>query len=144
MNPDFNKCLENGKIIVFEQGKDMVRKEFSISESDLGDAKAGFQEKRYKWATIQGYYAMFHAVRALVYSKGYREKSHYCLSVALRTLFIEEGYLDSKSGRDFLNAMNLREAADYSAEFSAAGATAVIAAAEKLIVKSKVLLGVEP
>ena len=141
MNQDFKQCLENKKILPFERGKELVKKELSIGESDLLDAKAGFQEKRYKWSTIQAYYAMFHATRALVYSKGYREKSHYCLSVALRALFVEEGNLDAQAGRDFLNAMNLREAADYEAEFSEAGATAVITAAEKFIGKAKSLLG---
>ncbi len=86
---------------------------------------------------------MFHAARALIYSQGYREKSHYCLSIALRALFIEEGKLDIQSGRDFLNAMNLREAADYEAEFSEAGAKAVIAAAEKFIVKARDLVGIQ-
>ena len=70
MNQDFKQCLENKKIIPFERGKELVKKELSISENDLLDAKAGFQEKRYKWSTIQVYYAMFHATRALVYSKG--------------------------------------------------------------------------
>ena len=143
MNQDFKQCLENKKIIPFERAKELVRKELSIGESDLLDAKAGFQEKRYKWSTIQAYYAMFHATRALVYSKGYREKSHYCLSVALRALFIEEGKLDAQAGRDFLNAMNLREAADYEAEFSEAGATAVITAAEKFIGKAKGLIEIK-
>ena len=141
MNQDFKQCLENKKIIPFERGRELIKKELSIGESDLLDAKAGFQEKRYKWSTIQAYYAMFHTTRALVYSKGYREKSHYCLSVALRALFIEEGKLDAQAGRDFLNAMNLREAADYESEFSEAGATAVITAAEKFIGKAKSLLG---
>ena len=143
MNQDFKQCLSNKKIIPFERGKELVKKELSIGESDLLDAKAGFQEKRYKWSTIQAYYAMFHASRALVYSKGYREKSHYCLSVALRALFVEEGKLDAQAGRDFLNAMNLREAADYEAEFSEAGAIAVIAAAEKFIVKAKGLINIK-
>jgi len=143
VNQDFKQCLENKKILPFERGKELVKKELSIGESDLLDAKAGFQEKRYKWSTIQAYYAMFHTTRALVYSKGYREKSHYCLSVALRALFVEEGKLDAQAGRDFLNAMNLREAADYEAEFSEAGAIAVIAAAEKFIVKAKGLIEIK-
>jgi len=83
---------------------------------------------------------MFHATRALVYSKGYREKSHHCLSVALKALFIDDGKLDAGSGRDFLNAMNLREAADYDAQFSEAGAKAVITAAEKFINQVKIVL----
>ena len=48
MNQDFKQCLENKKIIPFERGKVLVKKEFSTSESDIRDAKAGFQEKRYK------------------------------------------------------------------------------------------------
>ena len=84
MNQDFNQCLENKKIIVFPKGKELVSKELSVAQSDLADAKAGFENQRYKWSTIQAYYAMFHAARALPYSRGYREKSHYCLAVALR------------------------------------------------------------
>ena len=140
MNQEFKQCLEKKKILPFGRGKDLVKKEISIGESDLLDAKAGFQEKRYKWTTIQAYYAMFHAARALIYHKGYREKSHYCLSIALRALYVETGKLDAQAGRDFLNAMNLREAADYEAEFSEAGATAVISTAEKFIEKAKSLL----
>jgi uncharacterized protein (UPF0332 family) len=142
MNQEFEQCLENNKIILFERGKVLFNKELAIGESDLTDAKAGFNEKRYKWATIQAYYAMFHAARALLYSKGYREKSHFCLFVALRAIFIEEGSLDTQSGRDFLNAMHLREAADYEAEFSEAGASAVISAAEKFINRAKIILAI--
>ena len=118
MNADFERCLENKKIIPFTPGKGLVEKEISIAKSDLADAKAGFEDERYKWSTIQAHYAMFHAARALIYSQGYREKSHYCLAVALRALFVDEGKMDAKAVRDFINAMNLREAADYEAEFS--------------------------
>ncbi|MBM4433115.1 MAG: hypothetical protein FJ025_03865, partial [Chloroflexi bacterium] len=68
--------------------------------------------------------------------------SHYCLLVALRALYVEEGKLDAQTGRDFLNAMNLREAADYEAEFSQSGAKAVIASAEKFIEKATAILGI--
>jgi hypothetical protein len=48
MNQDFKQCLENKKIMPFERSKELVTKEFSISENDLLDAKAGYEEKRYK------------------------------------------------------------------------------------------------
>jgi uncharacterized protein (UPF0332 family) len=127
MNQEFKQCIESKKITPFVSGKKLVNKEISVAQSDLSDAKAGYENERYKWSTIQAYYAMFHATRALVYSKGYREKSHYCLAIALRALFVDEGKMDAQLARDFLNAMNLREAADYSAEFSQSGAKAVIA-----------------
>jgi uncharacterized protein (UPF0332 family) len=140
MSQDFERCLESQKIIPFPSGKKLVRKEISVALSDLSDAKAGFESQRYKWSTIQGYYAMFHAARALVYSRGYREKSHYCLGVALRSLFVDEKLMEARLARDFLNAMHLREAADYEAEFSESGAEAVIASAERFIKKATEIL----
>jgi len=141
MNQEFKQCIENKKIIPFATGKKLVNKELSVAQSDLSEAKAGYENERYKWSTVQAYYAMFHAARALVYSKDYREKSHYCLAVALRALFVDEGKLDAQSVRDLLNAMNLRESADYDAEFSQSGAKAVIESADKFIQKVIEILG---
>lgn len=140
MNQEFEQCLENKKIISFARGKNLVKKELLVAKSDLSDAKAGYENERYKWSTIQGYYAMFHAARALIYSQGYREKSHYCLAVALRALFADEGKMDAQLVRDFFSAMNLREAADYEADFSQSGAKAVITSAEKFIEKAAAIL----
>ena len=142
MNPEFKQCLDNKKIIPFAKGKNLVKKEISVARSDLFDAKAGYDNERYKWSTIQAYYAMFHAARALVFSEGYREKSHYCLAVALRALFADSKKMDAQLVRDFLNAMNLREAADYESDFSQDGAKAVIASADKFIEKAIAILGI--
>ena len=142
MNQEFRQCLESKKIVSFARGKKLVKKELSAARSDLSDAKAGYENGRHKWSTIQGYYAMFHAARALVYSRGYREKSHYCLAVALRALFVEESKMDVQLVRDFLNAMNLRQAADYEAEFSQSGAKAAIVSAEKFIDEAAAILDI--
>jgi len=139
VNQEFRQCLESKKIVPFARGKKLVKKELSVARSDLSDAKAGYENERYKWSTIQGYYAMFHAARAFVYSRGYREKSHYCLAVALRTLFVDEGKVEAQLVRDFLNAMNLRQAADYEAGFSQSGAEAVIASAARFIERAATL-----
>jgi uncharacterized protein (UPF0332 family) len=142
MNQEFKQCVENKKIIPFATGKNLVNKELSVAQSDLSEAKEGYENERYKWSTVQAYYAMFHAARALVYSKDYREKSHYYLAVALRALFVDEGKMDAQSVRDLLNAMNLRESADYDAEFSQDGAKAVIESAGKFIQKVIEILGI--
>jgi len=142
MNPEFKQCLENNKIIPFAKGRNLVKKEISVARSDLFDAKAGYENERYKWSTIQAYYAMFHAARAILFSEGYREKSHYCLAIALRALFVDNKRMDAQSVRDFLNAMNLREAADYESDFSQAGAKAVIASADKFIEQAIAILGI--
>ncbi|MEW6141618.1 MAG: HEPN domain-containing protein [Chloroflexota bacterium] len=140
MNAEFQRCIESGRITSFPQGPALAKKELSTANSDLTDARKSLSEERYKWATIQGYYAMFHAARALVYSRGYREKSHHCLAVALRALFVDEKRLRARAVRDFLNAMNLREAADYEADFSEKGAAAVIKAAERFIARTSMIL----
>ncbi len=93
MNSEFDECLKYGKIKPFAPTRGMVSKELSIARKDLVYAQASLQTGNYKWATIQAYYAMFHAARALLYSQGYREKSHYCLIVALRALFVDKALL---------------------------------------------------
>lgn len=68
MNPEFKACLERGKITIFPIGKDLVAKELRTAQEDLKDGKFGLAHGRCKWSTIQGYYSMFHASRALLYS----------------------------------------------------------------------------
>ncbi|MBN2462543.1 MAG: HEPN domain-containing protein [Dehalococcoidia bacterium] len=143
MNQEFKQCLESRKIVPFARGRNLVKKELSVARSDLSDAKSGYENQRYKWSTIQAYYAMFHAARSLIYSRGYREKSHYCLATSLRALFVEEGQMEARFVRDFLNAMSLRESADYEAKFSAEGAKAVIASAEGFIEKAAAVLEIK-
>ena len=53
-----------------------------------------------------------------MYAKAYREKSHYCLIEAVRTLFVETGALPVVFVEALLEAKHLREAADYYGDFS--------------------------
>jgi len=45
--------------------------------------------KEYTMAEIAGYNSIFHSLRALLFSKGYKEKSHYCLMITVEELFPE-------------------------------------------------------
>jgi uncharacterized protein (UPF0332 family) len=81
---------------------------------------------------------MFHAARALIYSKGFREKSHYALLVALKELF--KNQLESELIQNFEEAMSLREEADYGLVFSEEGATSIVNNAEKFLNKVKQIL----
>ena len=112
---------------------DMVASEIKAARTDLVDARDSLESKKLKWATIQGYYSMFHSARALLYSKGYREKSHYALSVAVEELFSKE--LGMGMVNSFRNAMDLRQQADYGLTFSEEGATETVTNADKLKVK---------
>lgn len=94
LNPEFERCIEKGKIIPFEKGTSLVGKELNSASDDLLASKDSFEKGNYKWATIQAYYSMFHTARGLIYAQKYREKSHYCLVIALERLYVERGLLD--------------------------------------------------
>lgn len=140
MNPDFKKCLENKRLYKSDDAKGLAEKEFGSATDDLADARFSLSQKRYKWATIQAYYAMFHAARALLYSKGYRERSHFCVAAGVEELFGAEGLLEMKWVRALRNSMSLREDADYADEYSKDGAEASIGNAEGFIKEAENIL----
>lgn len=131
MSPDFKKALEKRRILPFKEGKELIPKELEAAKADLEEAKNRFDNEKYKYTTITAYYSMFHSARALLYAQGYREKSHHYLSVAIDALYVQTGKLDAKLSRAFLNAMILREEADYHSEFSKDGASAALQSAEE-------------
>ena len=136
----FEDCLEKKRIFRFEPAKQLVDLEIKDAENDLCSARKEFSESGFKWATIKGYYAMFHSARALLYSRGYREKGHYCLYLALKEFFVREKKLDPKLAEDFNNSMILREDADYRRKFSREGARAVIESAKILLKAAKEII----
>jgi uncharacterized protein (UPF0332 family) len=139
-NLEFQKALETKRVLLFKKAAAFVKKELEAAQDDLKEAQDRFKNKRYKYATITAYYSMFHAARALVYSKGYREKSHYYLLVSLQALFVDQGHMDESLASDFHAAMVLREGADYHGDFSKEGAESLIESAIKFHRKAKEIL----
>ncbi len=134
----FKRFLEERRLIKISVDRKLVLKEIEGAISDLEEAKDSLSRRKFKWATIQGYYSMFHAARALVYSRGFREKSHYALLVALKELF--KNQLELEFIQNFEEVMSLREEADYGLVFSEEGATSIIKNAEKFLKKVKEIL----
>ncbi|MBA7595445.1 hypothetical protein ES703_02408 [subsurface metagenome] len=140
MNHEFEDCLKRKKIKEFSRGRALCEKEFRIAKSDLKRAKTSLANKDYKWATIQSYYSMFHSARALLYAKNYRERSHYCLIVAMRTLYVEKKLLPLHLVEGFKKAKTLRENADYYDEWSEIGAKTILKLAKEFLAKSTEIL----
>jgi uncharacterized protein (UPF0332 family) len=130
LNPEFARCVEKGKIVTFTKGPSLVSKELESANDDLAASKDSLVRGNYKWATIQAYYSMFHRARALIYAKKYREKSHYCLVVALEHLYVERGILEKGFVESLVIGKEMREPADYRSSFSKDGADNLIRAAE--------------
>jgi len=83
---------------------------------------------------------MFHAARALIYSRNLREQSHYCLIEAVRTLFVERGLLPTSLLEGFKEAKYLREDADYYSRWTKAGCEKLIRIARRFLDSSQRLM----
>ena len=134
------RLLDERKITRIRPDKKLVLKEIQGAEHDLSRAKVTYGEEDYKWATVQAYYCMFHSARALLYSKGFREKSHRALLTAIRELFGKTGVMENSLIQSFEEAMGLREQADYGLTFGEHSAAAILRDAEKFLEGIKQIL----
>jgi len=127
----FRRLLEERKLQRIEPKHDIITKETASAEYDFGKSRNSFEEADYKWAIVQAYYSMFHAARALIYSKGYREKSHRACLVALKEFFLDA--LGEERIDDFEEAMDLRESADYGSAYTDEDARNLVAKAQEFL-----------
>jgi len=141
LSPAFQRLIEERKIVKIKRDPALVEKEITAARADLSDAKESLALKKPKWATIQGYYAMFHSARALLFDRGYREKGHYALFVALRELYA--GEIERSLLQEFEHGMYLRQEADYGLKFSTRGAQEVIETAGKMLARTTAILKID-
>jgi uncharacterized protein (UPF0332 family) len=81
---------------------------------------------------------MFHAARALIYSKGYREKNHRACLIALKEFFADA--LDEERIKDFEEAMDLRESADYGSAYTDGDARNLVEKAQGFLERARRIL----
>ena len=140
MGSKFEECIKKKGLKVSADAKRLVKKEMEAAENDLHEAENGLKREAFKWTTIQSYYAMFHTARALIYTKGYREKSHRCLRIALEELYVTSGDLPVHCIDAFQVGKELRENADYESHFSETGARKLVKAAQEFLQCAKGLV----
>ena len=114
---DFEECLRRGSLKPAEPADDLVEKELAGAEFDFKTAQESFEEGNVKWAAVQCYYAVFHAAKALVLSKGFAEKGHRCLFIAFEELFVKPGLFEKRFLDLYDDLMLQRESADYDLSF---------------------------
>jgi uncharacterized protein len=134
---EFERCLSSGRIQPIVAEPEWVQRELEQANYDLARARGSLKRRDYKWAIVQGYYSMFHGAKALVLRAGYREKSHVCLIVALRHLYVSQGRLDPAHAEHLEQAMGLRNQADYSLEYSREWARAIVKNAASFMVAAR-------
>jgi uncharacterized protein (UPF0332 family) len=129
----FEECLERGKIVAITPDPVLVEKELAEAAADLASAERSLAIGDEKWATVQAYYALFHALRAPVLRLGYREKSHTCLRFAVEALLVDTGQLPRSVLTDLQHLMRAREGADYGAVYSSSSAEMAVEAARRVM-----------
>jgi uncharacterized protein (UPF0332 family) len=131
--------VKSGRIRRFSPGPTFVAGELTAASQDLDEARRTLTAGGLKWATIQAYYSMFHSARALLYSKGYRERSHRCLVAALRELYVGPRLLGFEFVEGLEAGKTLRENADYYSRFSEAGAQQAVELAGSFLARARAL-----
>jgi uncharacterized protein (UPF0332 family) len=58
-----------------------------IAERFLRSSRRNLEIDEFEMAEMAAYNSAFHAARALLFAKGYTERSHFCLGIALRGLY---------------------------------------------------------
>ena len=140
---EFERCLKNRRIVAIEPSREMLQKEMENAKYDLAKAEDSLLAEDFKWSSVQAYYSMFHSAKALVLKKGYREKSHLCLLVALKELYIKPGDLDQGIAEDFEMCLDVRHEADYGMVYKKESAELSIEAAKKLYALAADILDIE-
>ncbi|ACS89087.1 MAG TPA: HEPN domain-containing protein [Thermococcaceae archaeon] len=64
-----------------------VKSSIEIARRFLKSAERTFEIGDYVMVEIAAYNSAFHSVRALLFAKGYKERSHQCLVIAVRELY---------------------------------------------------------
>jgi uncharacterized protein (UPF0332 family) len=84
---------------------------------------------------------MFHAARALLYSTNMRERSHYCLIIAIKELFVDRKLVPASLLEALKEAKSLREDADYYNRWSQVGCSRLIVDARELVTLARKIVG---
>jgi uncharacterized protein (UPF0332 family) len=130
---EFERCIKERRLVKIKPSKEMIQKELESAEYDLERARNSLDQEDFKWTAIQSYYSMFHAAKALVLKKGYREKSHFCLIIALKEFYVKEDKLNAEMVENFELCMNLRHEADYGLTYHQESAETAIKYAEEFL-----------
>lgn len=92
------------------------------AEECLADAKLLLESESYKSAANRSYYAVFHAMRAVLAYDGYDSKKHSGIIAEFRRLYIKTGIFESGLSDIIRSLFDLRTDSDYNDFFVASKA----------------------
>jgi len=93
-------CINERLIRKDSKGSERVLKSLEIASRFMKSSIKNLEIREYEMAFIAAYNSIFHSSRALLFNKGFVERSHFCLYVALRSLYEDHKLIE------FLNAID--------------------------------------
>jgi uncharacterized protein (UPF0332 family) len=112
---NFEECLKKELIKKDAEAPLNSAESLNVSLRFLEQAKGNLKMKYYIACELLAYNASFHAARVLLFSKGYRERSHVCLVVALQSIFEDDTELS-----DLLNTFDQLRLSRHNVQYSGA------------------------
>jgi uncharacterized protein (UPF0332 family) len=90
---NFKDCLSKGMIRKDKTAPERVEKSLEIAERFLESSKKNIEIQELEMSEIASYNSIFHSSRALLFKKGYIERSHICVIIGLKELYKEDNEL---------------------------------------------------
>ncbi len=83
------------------------------AKDDYETAKINFLHKKYSQSANRSYYAMFHAVRALLALDRFDSSKHWGIISYFNKHYIKTNLIDPKYSKMLMDAFNVRQNCDY-------------------------------
>lgn len=98
---NFGECWKKGLIKKDASVSANIKGSVKSAERFLNSAKNNFGINDFEMVELAAYNSAFHSARALLFAKGFKERSHYCLAVAVRKL-----YKENRKVVEFINSFD--------------------------------------
>ena len=92
---NFKECLDKGLLKKNSSAPSRVVKSIEIAERFLTASRNTLEIEEYEMAEIASYNSIFHAARSLLFKKGYIERSHLCVILAIKELYVGDHELSA-------------------------------------------------
>lgn len=83
----YEECFGRGQLRKSQNTKEETYAQLNIAESYAKKAEKVLDKELYDISFLTAYISIFHSARALLYHKGYKERSHFCLFEFVRQEF---------------------------------------------------------
>jgi uncharacterized protein (UPF0332 family) len=115
----YDECIKQGLLRKIPVSQQKAAESIITAEKWLDEAQKNLSTKSLRSCLLSAYLAMFHAARSILWSDGFREKSHACIGRYLESVYVNQKLLDKKWVDLFDYYRNIRHDDSYSTSFNA-------------------------